>query len=74
MTKKWMGTWPANCDLCKVDLAAAKWFTDQQTSGGRWGLLCPTCSRTHGAHIGQVYDSKTLIKLGEVLKWESPHE
>lgn len=66
--KKWIGSWPANCDECKRDLAEMSCFYDARAISGRWGLFCPKCFNTVtfgrlGTGYGQKYDSKTLEKL-----------
>jgi hypothetical protein len=68
MTKKWFGTWPANCDQCKVPLTNFREFYDARSYNGRWGLFCPQCKvwlcgTRVGTGIAQMYDSKTLIKI-----------
>jgi hypothetical protein len=65
--KKWFGSWPAECDLCGVDLEACTSFIDGRTKQGPWGLMCPVCHKHQGVGLGtgkgQKYDSKTLVKL-----------
>lgn len=66
--KRWYGTWPANCDHCQVPLTSYREFYDARAYDGRWGLFCPPCKVTLcgtrlGTGKGQMYDSKTLIKL-----------
>ena len=72
--KKWFGTWPANCDICKKDLndqasdLENPWFVDGATlPSGRWGLLCPSCFAEHGVGLGtgkgQKYSAITLRKI-----------
>ena len=65
--KKWMGTWPAKCDLCNDQLAEEEEFIDGRTKEGPWALMCTMCHIIHGVGLGtgrgQKYDSKTLIKL-----------
>jgi hypothetical protein len=69
MTKKWLGSWPANCDLCGVPLntETITFFVDGRTDTSHWALMCPYCHRLHGDGIGtgrgQKYDSKTLEKV-----------
>ena len=66
--KKWLGTWPANCQLCGISLEAAEKFYDARLYQGRWGLVCPVCFNAFGTGLGvglgQEYDSKTLEKTG----------
>ena len=65
--KKWMGTWPAECQLCDVELEACKYFVDGRTCVGPWALMCPLCHKGMGVGLGtgkgQKYDSKTLEKM-----------
>jgi hypothetical protein len=65
--KKWMGTWPAKCDICDIPLDKQRYFVDGATVMGPWALMCPSCHVTHGQGLGtgygQKYDSKTLLKM-----------
>ena len=73
--KKWSGTWPANCQVCRTpnlsdkgaDLSFYDWFVDGLTRYGHWALMCPECFDQEGVGLGtglgQKYDSKTLVKL-----------
>lgn len=65
--KKWFGTWPAKCDLCKADLQSESTFIDGGTIYGPWALMCPACHQEKGIGLGtgrgQKYDAQTLIKL-----------
>jgi len=66
--KRWMGTWPANCDICGNSLTSPNlYFIDGRTKDGPWALMCTQCHYMHGVGLGtgrgQKYDSKTLIKL-----------
>jgi len=65
--KKWRGTWPAHCDICKIDLRIPASFIDGATQFGPWALMCPVCHEKHGVGLGtgkgQEYDSKTLKKI-----------
>ncbi|MBU1173502.1 MAG: hypothetical protein KKD44_28375 [Proteobacteria bacterium] len=68
MTKKWLGTWPAQCSLCGTSLAEEKYFVDGiEIESRRWALMCPSCFKYSGEGLGtgrgQKYDSKTLEKL-----------
>lgn len=68
MKKKWLGTWPANCDLCKEDLRRFKEFYDARIIGSTtWAIMCPKCFNNLGVGLGtglgQQYDSKTLEKI-----------
>lgn len=69
VVKKWFGTWPANCDICKTDLSTPPilWFIDGRTKQGPWALMCSQCHYSYGVGLGtgrgQKYDSKTLVKL-----------
>ena len=65
--RKWFGTWPANCDFCKVDLRTTELFVDGRTQKGPWALMCPDCHEIHGVGTGlgcgQAYESDTLEKF-----------
>jgi hypothetical protein len=65
--KKWLGTWPAYCDLCNTDLTEQYVFFDAKTKQGPWALLCQECVLDYGIGIGlgrgQMYNAKTLEKL-----------
>jgi len=67
--KKWLGTWPAQCDLCQTQLADYSWFADCviPSTGYRWGLVCPSCYTKEqcqcGTGFGQRYDARTLEKV-----------
>ena len=65
--KKWLGTWPADCNLCNTDLSKTGTFFDAKVKGRGWALLCPICFAIYGVGIGtgrgQEYDSETLKKL-----------
>lgn len=65
--RKWLGTWPARCDLCQTDLHTTPWFVDGKTTEGPWALLCPLCFSHIGVGLGQgrgqKYSSSTLEKL-----------
>jgi hypothetical protein len=68
MKKKWYGTWPADCDLCDVDLEACNYFVDGRIKNSyTWAMMCPICHKFEGVGLGtgrgQKYDSKTLEKL-----------
>lgn len=66
--KQWFGTWPAKCDLCKKELKDEKKFIDGRTWFGPWALMCIVCFASEGVGLGtgkgQMYDSKTLEKVG----------
>ena len=66
--KKWLGTWPAKCDICKDLLSEDYYFVEGRTIKGPWALMCPICHQLNGVGLGtglgQKYDSKTLVKLG----------
>jgi hypothetical protein len=49
-TLVWNGSAINKCDLCKRPIANE--FVDGATRMGPWGILCPTCHRTHGQGIG----------------------
>ncbi len=66
--KKWFGTWPANCDICKIALESCTFFVDgRMACSSSWALMCPACFNRTGVGLGtgsgQKYDSKTLVKL-----------
>lgn len=66
--KQWSGTWPTKCDLCKKDLKQEDKFFDARTWFGPWALMCVVCFASEGVGLGlgkgQMYDSKTLEKIG----------
>jgi hypothetical protein len=70
ITKKWTGKWPAKCKLCEEDLSVFPYFVFGLTHSGKWMILCLACHSTLGFGvgigngIGQMYDSKTLEKVG----------
>lgn len=63
--KKWMGSPPIKCDICKGTLGSV--FYDCATKLGQWGILCHSCWKQHAIGIGtgrgQKYNTKTLVKL-----------
>jgi hypothetical protein len=65
--KKWMGSWPANCDICNTPLNRRDVFIDGRTKHGPWALMCSTCHVKFGTGLGtgngQKYSSITLEKL-----------
>lgn len=66
--KKWLGSWPASCDICTLPLDKVEYFVDGRVTGGTaWALMCPVCHYFNGVGLGtgrgQKYDSKTLEKL-----------
>lgn len=69
MSKKWFGTWPANCDYCTQPLKETPdgVFYDCKTRLGPWALLCSVCFEAIGCGLGtgkgQKYDSHTREKL-----------
>ncbi len=67
--KKWIGTWPSDCDLCHIKLTTYNYFIDGVVGGGHWALMCPKChdkfGQGLGTGLGQKYDSKTLEKIGD---------
>jgi hypothetical protein len=66
--KKWMGSWPTNCQLCGIELQTQEKFYDFKTFDGRWALGCDRCFNAFGnglgTGLGQEYDAKTLKKIG----------
>jgi len=67
MAKSWMGSWPAECDICNQQLADELTFVDGKTIHGPWALMCEGCHKLQGVGIGtgrgQRYDSKTREKI-----------
>ena len=65
--KRWFGTWPAKCDVCKIQLHTVSHFIDGRTQNGNWALMCPFCHILVGVGIGpgkgQNYSSATRLKL-----------
>ena len=66
--KKWIGTWPKNCDICGSPLEQEWSFIDGKTTMGPWALMCPSCHVGVGVGLGtgkgQEYSAETLIKIG----------
>ena len=66
--KKWIGTWPKNCDICGIPLDIGWSFIDGKTMYGPWALMCPSCHVEVGVGLGtgkgQEYSAETLIKIG----------
>lgn len=64
--KKWMGSKPETCELCKKPLKQS--FVDGRTLFGYWALMCNLCHRNVGCGLGvgngQRYDLLTLEKVG----------
>lgn len=60
--KRWNGTKPVNCDVCKAKLQG--YFVDGKLGSGPWAILCLTCwnrqGMGQGQGFGQVYDLTTL--------------
>ena len=58
MTKKWLGTNPTQCDLCKGGILSH--FIDGKVGNGGWAILCPTCHMKFGnglgIGLGQAYE------------------
>ena len=65
--KRWRGTWPAKCDLCKTYLHNVPYFVDGRTRNGQWALLCTQCHKDIGVGFGlgkgQKYRSTDRIKV-----------
>ena len=65
--KKWLGTWPAQCDCCHSKLDTHTFFVDGRTKSGPWALMCPVCHDRFGKGLGlgrgQRYSSETLEKM-----------
>ncbi len=68
--KKWVGSQPVECNLCKVLLTpSVGWFADASLPlhRGSWAIVCPDCFKEQGCKVGvgmgQRYDIKTLVKL-----------
>lgn len=65
--KKWIGTWPAECDICRFPLNKGSYFVDGKTVSGPWALMCPKCFKFYGIGLGtgkgQKYNSKTREKM-----------
>ena len=66
--KKWLGTWPARCQLCHIELQTLPEFYDARLYNGRWGLMCKRCFIAFGVGLGlgrgQRYSTETLEKTG----------
>lgn len=53
--RRWMGTKPTHCDLCRQPLGNSGWV-DGRTSRGIWGNMCvPKCFRMYGVGLGQGF-------------------
>ena len=64
---KWMGS--TKCDICGRGFAeVGKVFYDGKTIKGSWAVMCRECFTEYrvgvGTGRGQMYDSKTLEKVG----------
>lgn len=59
--KKWLGTTPIVCDICKHKVTSPS-FVDGKTKVGPWALMCSDCYRSQGTGIGQTYNTTTLEK------------
>ena len=66
--KKWMGTWPADCDICKIDLSTEEYFVDGRTQVGPWALMCMYCFGWYGAGLGTGFGQKYLVKTKEKVE------
>jgi hypothetical protein len=66
MAKKWMGSKPETCELCKQPLKQQ--FVDGRTAWGFWAIMCASCHDKVGCRLGtgcgQRYDLLTLEKVG----------
>ncbi len=68
----WLGK-PGDCDSCRADLTDLPIFFDAATAPRyQWAMLCPDCFVEHGFGlgdgVGQMYDSRTNMKL-DAVKW-----
>lgn len=63
MGKRWMGSPPATCDLCKAKIG--KEFIDGRTLGGRWAIMCATCHANSGMGLGIGKGQAYLLCRGE---------
>jgi hypothetical protein len=68
LKKRWLGTWPALCDLCRHPLSQVRFFVDGRLPfTGHWALMCPECFEVNGVKLGidrgQKYNSNTLEKV-----------
>jgi hypothetical protein len=63
--RKWRGTVPTHCDICRKPLSQQ--FVDGNTIAGLWAMMCAICHSREGCGIGpgkgQRYDLKTLVKI-----------
>ena len=48
--KKWLGSTPTNCDLCKAPIDNT--FVDGKTCYGPWAIMCITCHTQVGCGLG----------------------
>ena len=78
IVKKWTGTEPDKCDICKEDLDGI--FFDGMINDGTpnppWAIMCSSCHNKHGMGLcegyGQLYDLETreLISGGMSIEDE----
>jgi hypothetical protein len=50
MAKKWMGTPPSKCDVCRADIKEI--FIDGNMKVGSWANMCFSCHKQHGVGLG----------------------
>lgn len=48
--KKWMGTTPANCDICQAPIGSE--FVDGAIRGSSWANMCCNCHGMYGVGLG----------------------
>jgi hypothetical protein len=69
MTKrKWVGTPPATCDLCKEPIGHV--FIDGKTTFGSWAFMDPLCHSLYGAGLGTGKGQKYQLQDGDWIKVE----
>ena len=60
-----------HCDCCRLQLNRYEHFYDELHRGpdysrAIWGWTCDFCHRNYGKGIGQIYDSVTYEKVGDI--------
>ena len=48
--KRWRGSAPVRCDLCRGDLRGV--FIDGDTKQGLWAMMCASCHALYGVGLG----------------------
>lgn len=74
---EWLGSEPKACDICTKPIKDT--FIDGATRMGPWGILCPSCHKSHGVGLGIGKGQKYVKQssgpfAGRWLKIPSPTE